>query len=1070
MAETNPIFDAVASTRLAIESTDCWRGIPIVWADDLYGESELPFAKYLFTFMDAIQWNQWEQWGDSFVTEVIEPVYYQLANDISWNLYWISVLDEEQLSQIDPSQMLSFSSNTEYTRNLMVPLEHLSEWIPMGRIPEDGTEKEIVAPSAIWLEQLDREGLAFCLDEYSQKALSGYVDGAVEARKTAGEPGDSTFNGQRLAMLQSITIQKGFREHYYTKDWTIPFQSVNLLYGLNGSGKTSVLSAIELAMTGGIRSLADTEDTSAETEVMLTIEVDGRTADLHPPRETAEKKIRERQFYNSRNTNRTAPQIQNLFHRFNYLSVEETFLFASKQPDISKIFAQVLYGPETINMWRNLEHYKKKCGRLIAGYKQGLENLVNQLKNLPKASPIDFASFRAYLTASGLRFDTEATLEEILAKTQTLLAEYDKMREFTPILSQNQLLAVQAELNEQIHIFDVQIEELAEELVQVEALKNDLIGQNAELQKSCQTIGNALVSIQALEPVLKQLQFRINHAAIFDEYQQCLARRVTCAKTVKQLKQFTETYAETLELLPSKSIQQIREKMRELRDKLQLLTEALGTQQSQIDQEELTQEKRTTLFSALRTAGLELYQLDEHRGICPLCGAKDITETILRKHLEKESTQGSQRLQELYQAALDTENEIKKTNSLLKKLGQEELIAQECKDALNVISKVFPEIQNVAALRQAYGDAQERLSAANMQMVQVQQTLQERLKMAGLDSTVEDIWGSRQKVLDNVPSEYVFLSSDVSDQELIIAVSVAQMKWEKQREVQSTSLSQIQNTLEQQKSTISLCRHTLKQKQEQRAALKREVSRLNQVAAFWKSIDTFIADTALSGEAVRNLCQRIHDMAHGIMESVQCEDKKRSCQKKMMDIEAKLARCHTLQSTLANLPAPNDCADAFISQNVSQISRIFLALHSPQEFSGLEIENHQLVAFRNGEKVPISHMSTGQRTALVIAVFFQMNLATPYAPSFLLLDEPVANIDDLNVLALMDFLREIVITHHRQIFFTTANRNVAKLFRRKFSFFLENFQELRFYREKEHCLCIDKRSYDQSKLLEHSNL
>lgn len=115
-------------------------------------------------------------------------------------------------------------------------------------------------------------------------------------------------------------------------------------------------------------------------------------------------------------------------------------------------------------------------------------------------------------------------------------------------------------------------------------------------------------------------------------------------------------------------------------------------------------------------------------------------------------------------------------------------------------------------------------------------------------------------------------------------------------------------------------------------------------------------------------------------------------------------------------------------------------------------------------------MSTGQRTALVISVFFQMNLAAPSVPRFLLLDEPVANIDDLNVLALMDFLREMTITQKRQIFFTTANRNVAKLFRRKFSFLLEDFQELYFLREKDDSLKIIKRIYNQSRLVDNSSI
>lgn len=348
--------------------------------------------------------------------------------------------------------------------------------------------------------------------------------------------------------------------------------------------------------------------------------------------------------------------------------------------------------------------------------------------------------------------------------------------------------------------------------------------------------------------------------------------------------------------------------------------------------------------------------------------------------------------------------------------------------------------------------------------------LQEELERTGLSCSAEGIQDSRQILLSKLTSEFISLPSDASDQALLSAVSTAQLRWKGMKESNNKLLSQKWDALEQQKRTASLIKRALEQKQKQQTVITEEELRLKRISVFWEFIDSFVADSALSGDAVRSLCQHIHDIAHGIMESIQCREKRRSYQEKMADIQVKLTRCYTLQSMLASLQAPKAYADAFIFRNVAQISQIFLALHSPQEFTGLDIEDHQLVAFRNGEKVPISHMSTGQRTALVIAVFFQMNLATPLAPGFLLLDEPVANIDDLNVLALMDFLREIVITHKRQVFFTTASRNVAKLFRRKFSFLLEDFQELRFFREREHCLRIEKRSYDQSNLVENLNL
>lgn len=1070
MEEMRPILESVLAAGFVIKHLSCWQGIPYIWADDLHGEPRRPFAKYLFTFTDAEEWNRWEQWGDGFVTEVIEPVYFQTANDISWNLYWISVLEEGQLSQIDPCQRLSFSSNTEYTRNLVVPLERLSEWIPVGRILEDEGDREIASPSESWLEQLDQEGLAFCLDEYSQKALEAYVGGTAEVRKVAVEPADAPASRQRLTMLRSITIQKGFREHYYPKDWVIPLQTVNLLYGPNGAGKTSVLSAIELAMTGEIRSFTDLEDASAEARVVLSATVDGQTVELRPPREAAEKKEREQQFYKSRNTNRTASQLQNLFHRFNYLSVEETFLFASKQPDISEIFSRILYGPETSGMWRNLERYKDKCGSLITKYEHDLEALDSHLKELSQASPVDQAALRAYLDASGLRFGPEALLEEILTKAQTLLAEYDKVREFAPILSQDQLREVRKKWTEWHRAAIEQVETLEGRLGQAEVKRNDLVDREAQLQKTCQEIERALASIQALEPFVKQLQFRMRHEAALEEYQRCLTQQVSCEGKVNQLERLTESYAGILAETPSKAVQQIREEMRGIQDKRRSLTETLDTQRSQIEQEELAQEKRTTLFSTLRTTGLELYQLDQHRGSCPLCGTEGITEMVLRKYLEKESIQGTQRLEDLRQLVFDTENEIQNANSLLKKLGQQEIAAQAYHDALNAVMQRFPEIQSAASLRQEYTNAMQQMRTAEAQTSQIRESLQAELEKSNVTGTIKDVWESRQRLLENIPPKHASLCQETSDQGLITAVVVAQQELEERGKVCNEHLSQCRDALKKQRDKSHVLEHMLLQRRERLEQVEVELLRLKRISVFWEAIGPMIADSALSGETVWSMCRYIRNLVSRIMVSLEYEERREVYQEKMDDIAGKLARCRTLQSTLERLQPPKVYAEAFIVQNVAKISQIFLALHSPQEFSRLDIKDHKLVAFRNEEMVPISRMSTGQRTALVIAVFFQMNLATPSAPGFLLLDEPVANIDDLNVLALMDFLRQIAITHNRQIFFTTANRNVAKLFRRKFSFLLENFQELRFFREKEHFLRIEKRSYDQSRLLEHPNL
>jgi len=51
-----------------------------------------------------------------------------------------------------------------------------------------------------------------------------------------------------------------------------------------------------------------------------------------------------------------------------------------------------------------------------------------------------------------------------------------------------------------------------------------------------------------------------------------------------------------------------------------------------------------------------------------------------------------------------------------------------------------------------------------------------------------------------------------------------------------------------------------------------------------------------------------------------------------------------------------------------------------------------------------------------------------------LIDDPIAHVDDLNSLSFLDYLRELVLMHDRQIYFATASGKLATLFQRKFDF------------------------------------
>ena len=88
-------------------------------------------------------------------------------------------------------------------------------------------------------DRLEDKGLGFCLDEYAKRKLDAYLAGEPEEQKAAISSSDDVA-GQRLTKVCSVFIPQGYRSHCYQKNWNIPFQKVNLLYGFNGSGKTSL--------------------------------------------------------------------------------------------------------------------------------------------------------------------------------------------------------------------------------------------------------------------------------------------------------------------------------------------------------------------------------------------------------------------------------------------------------------------------------------------------------------------------------------------------------------------------------------------------------------------------------------------------------------------------------------------------------------------------------------------------------------------------------------------------------------------------------------------------------------
>jgi DNA repair protein SbcC/Rad50 len=176
---------------------------------------------------------------------------------------------------------------------------------------------------------------------------------------------------------------------------------------------------------------------------------------------------------------------------------------------------------------------------------------------------------------------------------------------------------------------------------------------------------------------------------------------------------------------------------------------------------------------------------------------------------------------------------------------------------------------------------------------------------------------------------------------------------------------------------------------------------------------------------------------------------KQELDERLAELEPLLGRLISARNTLKDIRENDSLTDAMASalqDNRAAIEAIFSRIHAPPEFEGLG-GSFDSLRRKNGQEAPLVQISTGQRAAFALSIFLARNNQANAAPPVMLIDDPIAHIDDFNALSFLDYLRTLAIDRNRQIFFATANDKIAALFERKFDFLGGDFQRFNLTRE-----------------------
>lgn len=187
--------------------------------------------------------------------------------------------------------------------------------------------------------------------------------------------------------------------------------------------------------------------------------------------------------------------------------------------------------------------------------------------------------------------------------------------------------------------------------------------------------------------------------------------------------------------------------------------------------------------------------------------------------------------------------------------------------------------------------------------------------------------------------------------------------------------------------------------------------------------------------------------------------------------EPMVERCARAVQVFEKMPSLSSFVEKGIRSNIQQISKFFKWMHHSGEFEKLDIDDKGIYAVRglNNQEVRTYEMSTGQRSTIAMAVMFALHMAAPDAPQFLLLDEPLATMDDTQVLNVLDILKSMA-EQNTQIFFTTANGIMINLFKECFENTTFDYKEYQFIKRVNRPSEIRESSINDTKSIEELTL
>jgi len=989
---------------------------------------KMPFALWIFDCSETIAREGFD--FDTYQDELLREEFYRVAGSLQWNLYCYFLCEEEIFAGLRSRRIVEIIEGDRiYARKFVrTPAMLLNDFTSLENIATEAITDIPADIGALWRNKLADHGLSVVVSDLPYTETIKRIKSGEEANNTGIEYGKRTEQPESLIECIEAIDLGTFRQRPSRQQFE--FVNCNLIYGANGSGKTSLFEGIEAWMCGKHRRNPEEKIKLGSLKLKISGIPDWQPG---PVSNKALYRDRDHSWYG--NFQARENKLCYNFARFSFYDSDAAVRLESSKNDgeIETALSRLLLGEEATRI-------SERIDKILQGIKQEEQHFKKEISN-------------AKLTIR----DAKKTIESLEKPTESSKQTYENLCRQLPQLgwkgeSPTDSVESCLQLLNSINDITATIESIVSEIKWIQPVSPMTLGKEKESIEAC---------CGALEKLAGQLR------SLEQENQELTARLLDYDRKTKLLNrrlEFTKAGADVLFEMANQQ-QKAQQRKASLMAANKELVGIDLSRYSDIDEpianmatriqgdvdkkEQLTAQAKAAaislesvhgriagLLSEVRTKAQELLEADKEAEVCPVCGAQYKKGELLELVRHVVSPLIVPELQKAHTQLAQLEEETVRLNSTLRDL---EVLQSVGRDVMEITQPGDLPVKTIVA---ALTLLERGISQCDRDLTRIQRD-REQLQAKGF--TEQEL----MSLNDNVASEFPDLTTATKDalERLRSELEQKQITDEarfkecseqvdnlqkRKRELLTQHFGREDVTSEEAKkhlNQISMAFNRLKELQEfvdlaEAHPLSDVLLRLN---SFHKTTEGFI-----------RLRQQEETMARVKDESESRIKEAQATINQQKPIHDRLEKAIEVLNGIQKEDGVENYIQQFFTNNLQQISDLFSVMHAPRDFEKI-IWDQDLMAIRairksDSAECSVSNFSSGQRNALSLAIFLTMNQKVKYGPSLIMLDDPVAHVDDLNIVSFFDCLRELLLGYERQIFFATASAKTANLFAKKFDY------------------------------------